>query len=351
MLRTDNASSRPARRRIRRTSESGFIQTLELLVLMAIFGTVFYFALELAYGWLIQQIDPLGGKQVTVYDQTGSFITRTNSFVGNEAPVRVFRTDTHEAAILGVRAETDGGFTTHQRLYYTGSYDCGQSLAPGAVAMLEWIIDPTTAAGARVQFVRWDDSYDFPSSYTAALPALEPLVGPAAALDLGYGHPISDFYSLQTIAFAMGPDAMLRRAHGTLSGTPVIAFDGSTYGWPTSEWDSTRYDTDRCRRIGDYTTVLASASEEQLALGEHLVQVDNWYQVTDANNIPYTPEFWVPAAYSTVDPTPVVGSNFLDVVSTTDESDVAGAGFNTFTDGDGLVHTLPETESDGPDLP
>ncbi len=343
-----NENGRPALRKLRRGKQSGFIQTLELLIILAVFGTVFYFVLEMAHNWLIAQIDPLGGKHVVVYDSSGSLITRTNSFVGHEAPVRVYRVSTLEAAILGTRGEADGGFTTHQRLYFTNSYDCGTTMVDPNYAMLEWIIDPSMAAAAKVQFLQWDTSTPFPPSYAAALPPLTTL-----GAGVAYGHPVSDFYTLQTVAFAIGPDlgmGTLRRAYGTLSTDPpsVVDFDGAQYGYPTSEWDSERYDLDRCRRIGSFTTVQAAASEEQRALGEHLMMVDGNYSVVDKDGIPYAPMFWTPAAINPTPPVPNALGTPLNVNAPATESGPPGGAPATFTDAQGVVHKLPGDESTPP---
>lgn len=332
----DSREGRPALRAIRRRrSQRGFIQTLELLILMAIFGTVIYFALELVNRWLIAFIDPMGGKNVVVYDANGTFITRTKSMVGNEAPLLVYRINGAEAALLGLRAETNGGFTTRQRLYFSGTTTCD----PNDPDAYLWILDPTTAAGAATNYLPWD---------TTADPILSALPSPIYP----YGHPISDFYSLQTIAFAMGPDGLLYRAYGSESSNPPlpVGYDPTIFGYPASEWDSQRYDATRCRQIGPDTTLPASANNEQTTLAAYLMQVDTAYTVNDKNGIPFAPNFWSPSRISSTPPPVVVDSEGPAFAPTPlDETSPAiNSPHATFTDADGNVHTAPGPEDTPP---
>lgn len=299
---------------------------------MAMFGSVIYFGLELVHRWLITFVDPIGGKNVIVYDSAGTFMTRTRSFVGNEAPLLVYRIGGQEAAILGLRAETNGGYTTRQRLYFSGTATCDPS-DPDAYL---WILDPTTAAGAATHYLAWD---------TTADPVLSALPSPI----FPYGHPISDFYSLQTIAFAMGPDGLLYRAFGSESSNPPlpVGFDPTIFGYPASEWDSERYDGVRCRQIGPVTSLPAAANTEQIALSAYLMQVDTAYTVNDKNGIPFAPNFWAPTRINNTPPPAVVDSENPQFTPAQPES-LGGPVLVPFVDADGVAHTAPGPENTPP---
>ncbi|HEX7706436.1 MAG TPA: hypothetical protein VF701_08270 [Thermoanaerobaculia bacterium] len=285
-----------------------------MLLLLSIFAAVIIFGISLFQRWMISRIDPLGGKHVVVYDSDGSHITRTDSFVGNEGPVRIYRVDTNEAAILGVRAETNGGFTTRQRLYFSDSINCTGSV--------RWILDPTTAAAAATQFLPWS-------------------MTPAGVA--GYGHPVSDYYTLQAVAFAMGPNGLLYRAYGSESTSPPLTpgYDPTITNYPASEWASERYDAGRCRQLGPLTTDPGTATAEQIALVPYLMQVDNSYTIRDKDGIPYSPMFWSPTRINPVPPIPVIGSNQILTSPATPEGGTPFPPGVTTTGADGLVYTPP----------
>jgi hypothetical protein len=316
-----------------------------LLLLLSIFAAVIVFAIAMFQAWMIAKIDPFGGKHVVVYDSDGKFITRTDSFVGNEGPVRVYRIhhgDTHAAAILGTRGEAGGGFTTRQRLYYSDSTTCNGALL--------WILDPTTAAAAATQFLRWSDTTSIP-----------PVVSPLLPDGVGYGHPISDYYTLQTIAFAIGPmaDGLIRlhRAHGSLStpqpDPPPVppdpplppGYDPEVFGYPASEWASERYGAARCRQIGNLTDDPLQANAEQQALVPYLMQVDESYDIVDKGGVEFVPNFWTPTKVYPDPPVPVIGTNQVQFTDGLPEGAPLPSGVTT-TGADGLIHTPPSGGED-----
>ena len=80
-----------------RGKESGFLLTLELLLLLTIFSTVIYFGMQLWQQYLVKNADPFGGHTVRVYDKGGTSTTAADlvgvaeSFTTNETPLLVYR--------------------------------------------------------------------------------------------------------------------------------------------------------------------------------------------------------------------------------------------------------------------
>lgn len=304
----------------RRGKQSGFILTLELLIILTILGSVVYFALDIYQRWLISQIDPMGGGHVLVYDANGNMVVRARSFVGNEGPMKIFRVSNDAAAILGVRLD---GFTSRQRIYFT-DFDAGTACTCDEFS--KWMLDPTLSTGAAVEWLRW-----------SVQPSGTPTpVGPVALTDM-HGHPISDFYTTQAVAFAVGPatgatnlgSVKLFRSYGSLSTSPPLTtgFDPTVFGYPACEWSSERYGANRCRTIGPKTTNPALANNEQAVLAAYLMAVDDPFGY-DLGFTPsggaftvYAPDFWSPAAINPVAPVPVVGTNQLTPHTATNEND------------------------------
>lgn len=307
--------------RAQRSRQSGFILTLELLIILTILGTVVYFALDIYQRWLIASIDPMGGNHVLVYDANGNQVVRARSFVGNEGPMKIFRVNNDAAAILGTRLD---GFTSRQRIYFTDFDNPGSPCTCDEFS--KWVLDPTLSAGAAVEWLRW-----------SVQPSGNPTpVGPTALTDM-HGHPISDFYTTQAIAFAVGPAAgatnlgsvKLFRSYGSLSTSPPLTtgFDPTVFGYPACEWASERYGANRCRTIGTKTTNPALANNEQAVLAAYLMAVDDPFGY-DLGFTPsggaftvYAPDFWSPAAINPVAPVPVVGTNQLTQHTATNEND------------------------------
>jgi hypothetical protein len=185
-------SDRSITARRRRTS-GGFILTLELLLLLAIFGTVIVFALILVQQHFVKSVSNPFGRTVFVYDSTppsGSslLIGRAVGFNQYEAPQVIYRiNDPAEpvAALLGVRP---ANFTTRPSVFYD---------APGCTGG-SWMLDPANAAA-------------------------------------GASGEVSDFYSTQGTAFAIGfaggsQNVLYRSTPGA---APAVM--------PQSRWVSERY--------------------------------------------------------------------------------------------------------------
>ena len=119
------------RARAKRSREGGFLLTLELLLLLSIFGIVIYFGLQLYEQHVISSIDPMGGPQTVIYDGNSNPVSRAEAYSPNEGPQFIYRptsngdltlpnarTDPKDAALLGARSD---GFTTRQRVYFLGA--------------------------------------------------------------------------------------------------------------------------------------------------------------------------------------------------------------------------------------
>ncbi|MEA2162809.1 MAG: hypothetical protein QOK37_936 [Thermoanaerobaculia bacterium] len=168
-----------------------------MLLLLAIFGTVIVFALVLIQQHFVQSISDPFGRTIFVYDSTqpagkSLLIGRAVSFNQYEAPQVLYRiTDAgtppkHYAALLGVRP---ANFTTRPAVYYD---DPGCTGGP-------WILDPNNALS-------------------------------------GASGEVSDFYSLQGVAFAIGKDGssnVLYRTSTLVTHPAVLS--------PQSRWVSEAY--------------------------------------------------------------------------------------------------------------
>jgi hypothetical protein len=179
-----------SRRARRRKTSGGFILTLELLLLLAIFGTVIVFALVLAQQHFVKSVSDPFGRTVFIYDSTAPsvLVGRAVGFNQYEAPQVIYRIpDPAEpvAALLGVRP---ANFTTRPSVFYDSPTCTGET----------WMLDPTnTAAGASGE--------------------------------------VSDFYATQGTAFAIG----------TAGGSQNVLYrstPGAAPGaMPQSRWVSERY--------------------------------------------------------------------------------------------------------------
>jgi hypothetical protein len=179
-----------SRRARRRKRSRGFILTLELLLLLAIFGTVIVFALVLVQQHFVQSVSDPFGRTVFIYDSTSPsvLIGRAVGFNQYEAPQVIYRIpDPAEpvAALLGVRP---ANFTTRPSVFYDSPTCTG-----GA-----WMLDPTNAAA-------------------------------------GASGEASDFYATQGTAFAIGiaggsQNVLYRSTSGAAPGA-----------MPQSRWVSERY--------------------------------------------------------------------------------------------------------------
>lgn len=150
-----------SRRARQRGTNGGFILTLELLLLLTIFGSVLVFALILIQQHFVQTVSDPFGRTVFIYDTPPSgssvLIGRAVGFNQYEAPQIIYRIPDPAlpvAALLGVRP---ANFTTRPSVYYDNA-DCTGN---------PWMLDPNAAASG------------------------------------GSGE-VSDYYSTQGTAFAIG---------------------------------------------------------------------------------------------------------------------------------------------------
>jgi hypothetical protein len=224
---TLNDDSRRARRR--RTS-GGFILTLELLLLLAIFGTVIVFALVLVQQHFVQSVSDPFGRTVFIYDSTqpagkSLLVGRAVGFNQYEAPQVIYRIpDPAEpvAALLGVRP---ANFTTRPSVFYDSPACTGGT----------WMLDPTNAAA-------------------------------------GASGEVSDFYSTQGTAFAIGiaggsQNVLYRSTPGAAPGA-----------MPQSRWVSERYSVN-CQPVAPDPVLQAALIPATL--------------VSDMSTI-YKPPYWTP---------------------------------------------------------
>jgi hypothetical protein len=213
--RTFSADHRLKRAHQRGTS-GGFILTLELLLLLAIFGTVVVFALILVQQHFVKSVSNPFGRTVFVYDSTlpsGSslLIGRAVGFNQLEAPQIIYRiNDPAEpvAALLGVRP---ANFTTRPSVFYDSATCTGGS----------WMLDPTNpAAGA------WGEVSDFYSTQGTAFAigsaggsqnVLYRSTPGAAPAVMPQSHWVSERYTLNCQPVA--PDAALQAA--LIPATPI----------------------------------------------------------------------------------------------------------------------------------
>jgi hypothetical protein len=218
-------------RNVPRSNEAGFVLTLELIVLVSIFGVVAIYALVLIQQHFLQQVADDFGHAVVIYDSKmpmGSSVRigRATSFNALEAPQVIYRVATPSpplAALLSVRATN---FTTRQSVYFDNANCTGAS----------WMLDPANPVGGTV--------------------------GEAANL-----------YSLQGTAFAIGisggdQNVLFRSAPGAAPATT-----------PQSRWISERYSAN-CQPVADDPILRAA-----------LIPASIVYSMSTI----YVPPYWSPA--------------------------------------------------------
>ncbi len=216
---------------MRRRRPRGFILTLELLVLLSIFGVVAIFVMVLIQQHFVQEAGDYFNRTIFIYDSkapSGSsvLVGRAVSFNALEAPEIIYRDPSSSpplAALLGVRANN---FTTRQSVYYDNANCTGAS----------WMLDPTN-----------------PTSGTVG--------------------EVSDLYGLQGTAYAIGisgtdQNVLYRSRPG--GGAPAVT--------PASRWVSERYSLN-CQPVIDDPVLRAALIPANL--------------VTSMNTI-YTPPYWTP---------------------------------------------------------
>jgi len=223
---TGGRSSRTKARR-----ERGFIITLELIVLMSVFGVVFLFAMSTLQEWIVNQLGDYFGNKIYVFDSTqpagsSQFVGRAVGFDNYGAPLVVIR-DTSlappPAAILGVRSPAYdpvngypspsyglGGFTSRMRVYYR------QDNCTGEADLLN------------VFSGDWGTQRFTPDIN-------------------GYDEPVQDVYPLQSVAYAIGASQVLYRSQDP------VALGSNTFGATkriNSYYDSSAYPQGQCYNLG-----------------------------------------------------------------------------------------------------
>jgi len=215
----------------RRRGARGFILTLELLVLLSIFGVVAIFIMVMIQQKFVQEAGDYFSRTIFIYDSkapSGSsrLIGKAVSFNALEAPEVVYRDAASSpplAALLGVRASN---FTSRQSVFYDNANCTGPS----------WMLDPTNPTAGTV-------------------------------------GEVSDLYGLQGTAYAIG-----------VSGTDQNVLYRSTPGaapltTPASRWVSERYNLN-CQPVVDDAVLRAALIPASL--------------VTSMSAI-YTPPYWTPS--------------------------------------------------------
>lgn len=218
---------------MRRRRESGFIITLELILLLTIMGVVFIFALALIQKHLIESISEPFGRSILVFDSTGPkgnsrAIGRATSFNVYEAPQIVYRIPDKTEPIAALLAVRPSNFTTRQSVYYTNAGCTGST----------YMLNP--------------------------LSPISPTVGE-----------ISDLYALQGTAFAIGVDpANAAKTNVLFRSQPGVA----PIATPLSRWISERY-VANCQPVAPDPILTAALIPAAI--------------VVDMNTL-YTPPYWVP---------------------------------------------------------
>lgn len=187
-----DAGSAARARRLRPVS-GGFILTLELLVLLSIFGVVVVFALALAQRYFVQSVADPFGRTIFVYDSTqpmGSsvLVGRAVGFNPFESPLIVYRMPAPSAPLAALLAVRPANFTTRQSVYYAAAGCSGAT----------YVLDPTNPTAGTV-------------------------------------GEVSELYALQGTAFAIGTDGV---SNNVLFRSAPGAAPAST---PQSRWVSERY--------------------------------------------------------------------------------------------------------------
>lgn len=216
---------------MRRRGSAGFILTLELLILLTIFGVVAIFAMVLIQQHFVNEAGDYFGHNIFIYDSkmpAGSsvLVGRAVSFNALEAPQIIYRVPTPTpplAALLGVRA---ANFTTRPSVFYDNANCTGAS----------WMLDPANPVSGTV-------------------------------------GEVSDLYSLQGTAFAIG-----------VSGTDQNVLYRSTPGappgaTPQSRWVSERYSAN-CQAVADDPVLRGALIPANLVFSMSTV---------------YVPPYWTPA--------------------------------------------------------
>lgn len=216
---------------MRKRGSAGFILTLELLILLTIFGVVAIFIMVLVQQHFVQEAGDYFGRNIFIYDSrmpSGSsvLVGRAVGFNALEAPLILYRVPTSTpplAALLGVRA---ANFTTRPSVFYDNANCTGAS----------WMLDPANPVSGTV-------------------------------------GEVSDLYALQGTAFAIG-----------VSGTDQNVLYRSTPGaapvaTPQSRWVSERYSAN-CQAVADDPVLRGALIPANLVFSMSTI---------------YVPPYWIPA--------------------------------------------------------
>lgn len=207
--------------------EKGFIITLELIVLMTIFGVVFLFAFQMIEKWLINEVGNYFGTKILVFDSTGpagsaKFVGKAVGFDEFGAPLVIIRDTTLSpppAAVLGIRSwqnypnpapASPGGFASRMRVYYRAANCAGSPVMLNPYAR-DWgsqnLNNGTTITG------RSDE-------------------------------PVQDVYALQGIAYAIGYDPATGSSQTLFR---LAGVNANTFSYAIrSYWDSEIYPSGAC---------------------------------------------------------------------------------------------------------
>ncbi len=217
-------------RSVRRRGSAGFILTLELLILLTIFGVVAIFALVLIQQHFVNQAGDYFGRTIFIYDSkqpAGSsvLIGRAVSFNALEAPQIIYRVPTSNpplAALLAVRA---ANFTTRPSVFYDNPNCTGGS----------WMLDPANPVSGTV-------------------------------------GEVSDLYSLQGTAFAIGLSGVDQNVlfRSTPGAAPVAT--------PQSRWVSERYSAN-CQTVADDPVLRGALIPANIVFSMSTI---------------YVPPYWIP---------------------------------------------------------
>lgn len=218
-------------RRGLRSRSGGFILTLELLVLLSIFGVVVIFALALAQRYFVQSAADPFGRTVFVYDSTqpmGSsvLVGRAVGFNAFESPLIVYRMPAPSAPLAALLAVRAANFTTRQSVYYADPACSGST----------YLLDPRNITAGTV-------------------------------------GEVSELYAAQGTAFAIGTDGV---SDNVLFRSLAGAAPATT---PQSRWVSERYSL-HCEPVADDPILRAALIPASV--------------VVDMSTV-FVPPYWTPA--------------------------------------------------------
>ncbi|MEO8383336.1 MAG: hypothetical protein ABI779_27015 [Acidobacteriota bacterium] len=227
--------------RARRAGSGGFILTLELLVLLSIFGVVIVFALALAQRYFVQSVADPFGRTVFIYDSTqpmGSsvLVGRAVGFNPFESPLIVYRIPAPSAPVAALLAVRPANFTTRQSVYYAGAACTGAT----------YLLDPTNPTAGTV-------------------------------------GEVSELYAAQGTAFAIGTDGASRNV--LFRSTP----GASPASTPQSRWVSERY-VNLCEPVADDAVLRAALLPASVVSDMSAIFVPPYWTPTQSQGVGTPPQ-------------------------------------------------------------